>query len=197
SVVGNRFLDEHMLSLGKESPGNVVVSIGRRCHRSCVNRCDELIEGFGTCRAEFARNGAALERLYVVYRGELSGRNFPVEPCMITPDMPNTNNANAKLFHRSLMQSTPKAFTGQRSKLFGNDLLSARLARNQSEAWAMPSRNGIVGFQPSSRILVTSKSFRGVPSGFVLSQASSPRKPTTSQINSASSRMVTSSPQPM
>src|SRR5437667_383356 len=61
----------------------------------------------------------------------------------------------------------------------------------------MPFRSGIVGCQPSLRILVTSKSLRGVPSGFVLSQTSLPSKPTTSQTNSASSRMVTSSPQPM
>src|SRR5262245_32916390 len=61
----------------------------------------------------------------------------------------------------------------------------------------MPFRNGIVGCQPRARILVTSKSFRGVPSGFVLSQTSSPSNSTTSQINSASSRMETSSPQPM
>src|SRR6516225_8656159 len=55
----------------------------------------------------------------------------------------------------------------------------------------MPSRNGIVGSQPSARILVTSKSLRGVPSGFVLSQTSSPSKPITSQTNSANSRIVT------
>ena len=42
---------------------------------------------------------------------------------MIASDMPNTNNANAQLFHWSPRQSTPKAFAGQRSKVFGNNLL--------------------------------------------------------------------------
>src|SRR5215217_1488867 len=59
SIVGNRFFYERMLALGKESPGNLVVTVGGRCHRSSVNHCDEIIEGFGTCRAEFACDGAA------------------------------------------------------------------------------------------------------------------------------------------
>src|SRR5882757_4584817 len=92
SVVGDRFLDEHMLALSEESACNVVVSIGGCCHRSGVNHRDEIIERFCRCSAEFARTGAASERLHVVYRGELSGRDFRVEPCMITSDMPNTNN---------------------------------------------------------------------------------------------------------
>src|SRR5258705_5870312 len=99
SVVGDRFLDQHMFALGEESPCNVVVSIGWRCHRSGVNRRDEIIERFGRCRAEFARNRATPERLHVVYRGELSGRSFRVDPCMIASDMTNPNNANAQLFH--------------------------------------------------------------------------------------------------
>src|SRR5512132_2615563 len=93
SVVGDWFLDEHMLAPGKESACNVVVSIGGRCHRGGVNHRDEIIERFGRCRAEFVRYGAAPNRLHVVYRGELSGRNFRVDPCMIASNMPNTNNA--------------------------------------------------------------------------------------------------------
>src|SRR5258705_1577528 len=99
SVVGDRFLDQHMFALGEESPCNVVVSIGGRCHRSGVNRRDEIVERFGRCRAEFARNRATPERLHVVYRGELSGRSFRIDPCMIASDMTNPNNANAQLFH--------------------------------------------------------------------------------------------------
>ncbi len=60
----------------------------------------------------------------------------------------------------------------------------------------MPSRNGIDGFQPRARSFETSKSFRGVPSGLVVSQARSPSKLTTAQINSASSRIEMSSPHP-
>src|SRR4029077_8397007 len=60
----------------------------------------------------------------------------------------------------------------------------------------MPSRSLIVGVQPRARNLETSRSLRGVPSGFVLSQLNSPSKPTTSQINSASSSIEMSSPQP-
>src|SRR5947207_1579582 len=94
-VVGDRFLDKHMLALGKESSGNLIVSIGGRCHRSGVNHRDEIIEGFSTCRPELACNVAIPERFHVVYRGELSGRNLRVQPCMITADMPNANHANA------------------------------------------------------------------------------------------------------
>ena len=112
SVVGDRFLDQHMLALGEESACNVVVSIGGRCHRSGVNHRDEIIERFGRCRAEFARNCATPERLHVVYRGELSGRNFRIEPCMIASDMPNTNNANAQLFHWSPNAVNSESFRG-------------------------------------------------------------------------------------
>src|SRR5262249_43465063 len=101
---------------------NLVVGIGGRCHRSGVDHPDEIIARFDRCRAEFARNGTAPERFHVVYRSELSRRNFRVEPCMITSDMPNTNNANAQLFHRSAIQSTPKVFAGQRSKVFGRTM---------------------------------------------------------------------------
>src|SRR5882757_1050911 len=112
SVVGDRFLDQHMFALGEESACNVVVSIGRRCHRSGVNHRDEIIERFGRFCAEFARNGATPERLHVVYRSELSGRNFRVEPCMIASDMPNPNNANAQLFHWSPNAVNSESFRG-------------------------------------------------------------------------------------
>ena len=101
-----------MFTLGEESACNVVVSIGGCCHRSGINHRDEIIERFGRCRAEFARNGAAPGRLHVVHRGELSGRNFRVEPCMIASDMPNTNNANAQLFHWSPNAVNSESFRG-------------------------------------------------------------------------------------
>src|SRR6478736_1666616 len=117
-IVSDRFLDQHMSALGQESACNLVMSIGGRCHGSGVNHRSEIIKRFGRCGSELARNGAAPGRLDVVNRGELSRRSFRVEPCMIASDMPNTNNANAQLFHRSLSQSTPKAFAGQRLKVF-------------------------------------------------------------------------------
>ena len=58
----------------------------------------------------------------------------------------------------------------------------------------MPSRSGIFAFQPNELIFEMSRSLRGVPSGLARSQVSSPLKPTTSQINSASSRIVRSVP---
>src|SRR4029077_7322840 len=101
SVVGDRFLDEYMFALGEESSGDLVVGIGRRCHRSGVNHRDKIIERFGRRRARFGRNSAAPERLHVIYRCELNGGNFRIEPCMIASYMPNTNNANAQLSHWS------------------------------------------------------------------------------------------------
>src|SRR5207244_13296899 len=77
-----------------------------------------------------------------------------------------------------------------------NQYHDTELARNHSYVRAIPSHSGIAGFQPRARSLVTSKSLRDVPSGFVVSQESSPSNPTTSQINSASSRIQMSSPQP-
>src|ERR1700757_4746327 len=120
-VVGDRFLDQYMFARGEETPGNVAVSIGGGRYRSGVNHPDEIVKRFCRCRAEFARNVTAPEWFHVIYRSELSGRNFRVEPCVITADMSNTNNANAQLFHRSPIQSTPKAFAGQRSKVFGGN----------------------------------------------------------------------------
>src|SRR6185312_9024352 len=117
SVVGNRFFDEHVLAFGEESACNIVMSNGGRCHGSRVDHRDEIIEGFGSGSAEFARNGATPERLHVINRGKLSGRNFRVEPCMITSDMPNTNYANAQLFHWSPNAVNSESFRGQRSKL--------------------------------------------------------------------------------
>ena len=61
----------------------------------------------------------------------------------------------------------------------------------------MPLRNEVFAFQPNDSIFDTSSSLRGVPSGFERSQARSPSKPTTPQINSANSRIVMSSPVPM
>src|SRR5262245_36305860 len=101
SDVCDRFLDQHMFALGEESACNAIVGIGGCCHRSGVNHRDEIIKRFGRCRAEFARNCAAPGRLHVIYRSELSGRNFRIEPCMIASNMPNANNANAQFFHRS------------------------------------------------------------------------------------------------
>src|SRR5262249_52448191 len=131
-VVCDRFLDQNMFTLGEESACDLVVSIGGRCYGSGVNRRDKIIERLGRCRAEFAGNGAAPERLHVVYRGELSGRNFRVEPCMIASDMPHTNNANAQLFHRVPHAVNSESFRGQRSKVFGNTYFCGDWARNHS-----------------------------------------------------------------
>src|ERR1043166_7617989 len=118
-----------MFAVLQESVCNLIMSIGRRCHGGGINHPAEIIKRFGRCCPEFARNGAAPERLDVVYRGELRRRSFRIEPCMIASDMPNTNNANAQLFHRSLLQSTPKAFAGQRLKAFSmGQVRSARCA---------------------------------------------------------------------
>src|SRR6478735_8835033 len=125
SVVGDRFLDEHMFALGEESPRNVVVSIGWRCHRSGVNRRDEIVERFGRRRAEFARNGATPERLHIVHRGELSGRSFRVDPCMIASDMTNPNNANAQLFHWFPNAVNAESFRGSTLESLREQLTSA------------------------------------------------------------------------
>ena len=177
SVIG--FSTSTCLPLERERVGNLVVRIGGRCHGSGVNHSDEIIERFGRGCPEFARNRAAPERLQIVHRGELSRRNFRVKSCMIASDMPNTNNANAKLFHRSLNAvnsesfrgSTPEPFSVSRqgrraaptSESFRDSAVSlpyaAQFATNHSYVCAMPLRNGIVGCQPSVRILVTSNSF--------------------------------------
>src|SRR4029078_683443 len=90
-----------------------------------------------------------------------------------------------------------------RSSEVGNYLrASPRLAQAATFFWyhsyvsAIPSRNPTRGFHPSPSKRELSSSLRGVPSGFVVSKASSPLNPTTSQIVSASSRIVTSSPYP-
>src|ERR1700730_8366620 len=61
---------------------------------------------------------------------------------------------------------------------------------------SIPSRNDTRGVQPSFCKRVVSNSFLGVPSGLLGSKISSPLKPTTSDTIPASSRIVTSSPQP-
>src|SRR5437763_5284754 len=132
SVVGNRFLDQHMFALGQESACDVVVSIGGRCHRSGVNHPAEIIERFSRCRPELACNCAAPERLDVVYRGELSRRNFRVEPCMIASDMPNTNNANAQFFHRSQSSQRRKISRVNTLNSSGTTYFCGQLARNHS-----------------------------------------------------------------
>src|SRR5437763_11935490 len=132
SVVCNRFLDQHMFALGQECACDVVVSIGGCCHRSGVNHPAEIIERFGRCRPELARNCAAPERLDVVYRGELSRRYFRVEPCMIASDMPNTNNANAQFFHRSQCSQRRKLSRVNARNSSGTTYFCGQLARNHS-----------------------------------------------------------------
>ena len=61
----------------------------------------------------------------------------------------------------------------------------------------MPSARVVVGCQPSWWMRLTSSSFCGVPSGFVVSKTRFPLKLSTAQTCSASSRMVTSLPVPM
>ncbi len=60
----------------------------------------------------------------------------------------------------------------------------------------MPFSSEIVGRQPSFVKRDVSRSFRGVPSGLLLSNSRSPSKPTTVRINAASSAMLMSLPQP-
>ena len=62
---------------------------------------------------------------------------------------------------------------------------------------AIPSLNVIAGSQPSDLTFVTSRTLRGVPSGFDESQAISPLKPASSATNSANSLIVRSSPLPI
>src|SRR5919197_159628 len=121
---------------------------------------------------------------------------------MVAPNMTNPDNSDAQIFHHG-PQSTLKAiwvkpYSRSHEAYVSHlcDPLGTWFARNHPYVWAMPSRNDMDGFQSSSRSFVISRSFRGVPSGLVVSQASSPSKPTTSQISSASSRIEMSSPQP-
>ena len=62
---------------------------------------------------------------------------------------------------------------------------------------AIPSLSEIAGSQPSDLTLVTSRTLRGVPSGFEESQAISPSKPANSATSSASALIVRSSPVPI
>jgi hypothetical protein len=101
SIVSDRFLNQDMFTLRKESPGNLVVGIRRCCDGSGVNHSNKFIKRPGWRRTEFVRDCAAPKRLNIVHYGELSGRNLCVQACMITSDMPNANNANAQLFHQS------------------------------------------------------------------------------------------------
>ena len=59
-----------------------------------------------------------------------------------------------------------------------------------------PSSRPIFAFQPRLASRPTSRSLRGVPSGFVSSNTMRPVKPVTSAISSANWPMVTSAPQP-
>ena len=68
--------------------------------------------------------------------------------------------------------------------------------KDHSYVHAIPSRREIVWRHPRSDNFETSRSLRGVPLGLLASQARLPSNPTTSQINSANSRMDTFSPQP-
>ena len=61
----------------------------------------------------------------------------------------------------------------------------------------MPPRAACSACQPSARILPTSSSLRGVPSGLLRSNTNVPRKPTIVSDQLARARaIVTSSPQP-
>src|SRR5215470_8522733 len=121
-VVSDRFFDQYVFALGQQSACNFVVSIGGRCHGSRVNHPAEIIKRFGRRRPEFTRNAAVSKRVDVIYRGELSGFSFRVEPCMIASDMPNTNNANAQLFHRSRNAVNPESFRGSTLESYGGQL---------------------------------------------------------------------------
>src|SRR6266481_2824289 len=144
-VIGDRLLDEHMFAFGEESACNFVVSVRRRCYRSRVNHSHEVVERCCRRRAESACNRAVPERVDVMHRGDLSRRNFRVKSCMITSDMPNANNTNAQLFHRSSMSqprklrgSTPESLREQSGYVANKTYKSGakshcvRLARNHS-----------------------------------------------------------------
>jgi len=68
--------------------------------------------------------------------------------------------------------------------------------KNSRYERSMPSLRPIFGFQPSAKMRELSRSFRGVPLGFVVSHRISPRNPSTSAISSASSLMLSSCPEP-
>src|SRR5213082_3103598 len=205
SVISDRLLDQHMLVLRKQSARNCVVRVGGRCYGSRINHPNEFIERPGGGRAEFGCNSAIRNRIHIIHGSELSGRSLRIQSRVIASDMTNPNNAYAQIFH-PLRAVNPESFRGQRRKdswstqhqsyaTYATDHC-AKFATNQSYVAFMPSCSVIAGLQPNARIFETSKSLRGVPSGLVVSQASWPSKPTTWQINSASSPMEMSSPQP-
>src|SRR5580765_2490445 len=104
---------------------------------------------------------------------------------MIASDVANANNANAQLLHHSPLQSTPKAFAGQRPKLgrvgalrqpdiaaracltYGaickKPLVSLRNALSQRDGWLPAQRSNFGYIQKFSRRAIR---FRGVPHQF-------------------------------
>src|ERR1044071_7682076 len=98
---------------------NLIVSIGRRCHRRGVNHPAEIIKRFGRRRSELGRDCATPQRVDIVNGGELSRGSFRVQSCMIASDMPNTNNANAQLFHRSPNPVNPERFPRSTLESYG------------------------------------------------------------------------------
>src|SRR5438445_8986965 len=97
---------------------------------------------------------------------------------MIAAHMVKPNDTNAQIFHPSRAVNA-RTFRGQTVidshasyEAYQNELhcvAYTQFTRNHSYVRTIPSRNAIAGFQPRSRSFVTSKSFRGVPSVFVVS----------------------------
>src|SRR5438874_9395054 len=176
-VFCDRFFDEEMFSAREKIPSDFEMRVRWRRDRSGVHLFCELFQRRHRRNSKLIRVFARSRCICVVDRGELRAGKFRVKPGVIFPDVPHPDDADAKLVHSGFASG-------------------GGFFRNHSYVRAMPSRNAIVCRQPSSCTFETSRSLRGVPSGFVVSQASSPLNPTMSQISSANSRIETSSPQP-
>jgi len=98
-VVSNRLFDQHMFALRKKRTRNRVVGVRGRRHGSGIDHPHEFIQRPGRRRVKLGRNRAVRDRIHIIHRGQLSGRNLRVQSRMIASDMTHPNNANTQIFH--------------------------------------------------------------------------------------------------
>ncbi len=75
------------------------MGIGRRGHRGGVDQSGEFVERSGRADFVLLRDLGGVGGVGVVNRGEVGRLRFGIEPRVIFPDMPDTNDSDAESFH--------------------------------------------------------------------------------------------------
>ena len=99
------FLDQKMFAQSEQSAPNFAVSVRRSRNRSCIHFSSKLFQRRRGTDAKLHRQLICFGLIGVINGSKVCSRKFCIKTGVVFSNVPDTNHAHAKLFHRNRTSS--------------------------------------------------------------------------------------------